>query len=334
MSSMARDLWLGESVALDVRDELAREPADVLIGDCMLAGALSAGESAGLPTVALFHGAFALFRRGPIVDLFSAMLPSLNALRTTLGLRPVQRIGDLHDACALSVVATPKEFEPELALPGNVRFAGPMLDAPPLTKAIECELPQSSGGAPLVLASLSTSDQGQLQLLRRLVDILSGIDVRAIVTTGPAIDPGDVPSARGVQVVRYIPHDRLLPHAALVITHAGLGTVMTSLAHGVPLLCLPFGRDQFFNAARVEALGVGRTIEREASDLSIRESVELLLRDVPVRAAASGFANIIRRYCDGAEAVQAIEDLARDGSVIARRQVAGDGSPDTIECLP
>jgi UDP:flavonoid glycosyltransferase YjiC (YdhE family) len=315
MSVIARELWLGESVALDVRDELKRESADVLIADCMLGGALSAGERAGVPTVALFHGAFALFRRGPVADLFSMLLPSLNTTRAAIGLATVRGLSEVHDACALAVVATPREFEPDIPLPGNIRFAGPLLDAPPLTRAIEEDVlrvdTNRTDGTPLIVASLSTSDQGQLPLLRRLVRILSTIDCRAIVTTGPAIDPGQLRSSDTVQVVRYVPHDLLLPRASLVMTHAGLGTVMASLAHGVPLLCLPFGRDQFFNAARVEALGVGKTIDRDAPDEAIRGALETVLQDARARAAAGRFAELIRSYRNGGDAVKEIEHLAQ-----------------------
>jgi hypothetical protein len=56
MSAMARHLWFSSAVADDVRGQLAREAPDVLVGDCMLPGALSAGQPAGVPAVARFHG--------------------------------------------------------------------------------------------------------------------------------------------------------------------------------------------------------------------------------------------------------------------------------------
>ena len=43
----------------------------------------------------------------------------------------------------------------------------------------------------------------------------------------------------------------MLPHAALVVTHAGWQTINAALADGVPLVCVPDGRDQPDNAARV-----------------------------------------------------------------------------------
>ncbi len=168
----------------------------------------------------------------------------------------VHRLSEVHDACTLSVVAAPEEFEPRLSRPPNVRFVGPILDGPPLMKEPD-RAPALPSAEPTVVVSFSTSHQGQLPVLQRFVSALESLPARAIVTTGPAIDPASLPTTANAQVVRFVPHDRLLPHASLVVTHAGLGTVMMALAHGVPMLCAPLGRDQFFNASRVEALGVG-----------------------------------------------------------------------------
>ena len=309
MLRLARDLWFGAAVADDVREELAREPADVVIADCMLFGALSAAQAAGVRTVALFHAAFAIFRTGPFADLLGTLLPELNRLRASLGLESVARISDLHDACALSLVATPREFEPPIPIPPNVRFAGPMLDAPPLLQG-EAAFALDSARAPSIVVSLSTSNQGQLPLLQRVVAALAAVDAPAVLTTGPAIDPASLSCAGNVRIARFIPHDRLLPQASLVVTHAGLGTVMASLTHGVPLLCLPLGRDQFFNAARVEGLGLGKTLPSNAEPDAMRAAMIALLGNEHVRASAKAFSRVIAVYGNGAGAVEAVQHLA------------------------
>ena len=60
----------------------------------------------------------------------------------------------------------------------------------------------------------------------------------------------------------YIPHRALLPHAQLVVTHGGIGTIMAAFDAGVPLVCLPLGRGQPGNAARVAELGAGVALDR------------------------------------------------------------------------
>ena len=63
-----------------------------------------------------------------------------------------------------------------------------------------------AGDEPIVLASLSTSKQDQLGLLRRIVDALGALPVRGVVTTGHAIDPEELPSPANVSVLRSAPH--------------------------------------------------------------------------------------------------------------------------------
>jgi UDP:flavonoid glycosyltransferase YjiC (YdhE family) len=133
--------------------------------------------------------------------------------------------------------------------------------------------------------------------------------VRVIATVGPAIDPSIMPAAANIEVVRYVPHDRLLPHASLVITHAGLGTVMTTLAHGVPMLCVPLGRDQFFNASRVAALGVGRVLDANADEDAIAAAVRAVLDDGEMRHAARRWPDVIAAYRRGDSAIAEIGDL-------------------------
>src|SRR5689334_3411855 len=47
-----------------------------------------------------------------------------------------------------------------------------------------------TGDAPLVLVSLSSTYMTQDDLLRRITDALGALPVRALVTLGPALDPG------------------------------------------------------------------------------------------------------------------------------------------------
>jgi rhamnosyltransferase subunit B len=58
----------------------------------------------------------------------------------------------------------------------------------------------------------------------------------------------------------YVPLAKLLPHAAAIIHHGGIGTAAEALRAGTPQLITPFAWDQFDNGARIKALGVGMTI--------------------------------------------------------------------------
>jgi UDP:flavonoid glycosyltransferase YjiC (YdhE family) len=156
---------------------------------------------------------------------------------------------------------------------------------------------------------LSTTFQHQEAVLRRIAAALALLPLEAIITVGPAVDVGAIASAQNVAVVRYLAHRAVLPDCALVITHAGLGTVMTALVHGVPLLCLPMGREQHDNAARVVACGTGCVLTPEADVGAISHTIRTMLATPEYRTAARHMATTIARQ-DGREvAVDALERL-------------------------
>jgi hypothetical protein len=89
---------------------------------------------------------------------------------------------------------------------------------------------------------MSSVYQAQAEILRRVAQALDRLDVRAVLTTGRAIDPREVPAPGNVRVIRAAPHRQVLTEASVVITHAGHGSVLKALAAGVPLICMPQGR--------------------------------------------------------------------------------------------
>jgi len=99
----------------------------------------------------------------------------------------------------------------------------------------------------------------------------------------------------------------------LVITHAGLGAVMTALAHGVPLLCMPMGRDQHDNAARVAACGAGCVLPLEAGVGQISETIAEMLAAPEYRIAARSMAATIALRDGRGVAVDELEKLLHAG---------------------
>jgi len=131
-----------------------------------------------------------------------------------------------------------------------------------------------------------------------------------LVTVGPTGDPaslGTVPA--NVVVERYVPQAEVLPRSAAVVCHGGSGTVLASLAHGVPLVSLPRGADQFANAANLERVGAGVTVS--GSDAA----------DVPAQAQA------LRTVLGGSGPKEAAAALGRE---IAAMPPAG-ATADAIE---
>jgi len=318
---LIEDLCFSSTIARDVARELDREPADAVLVDCMLFTAIDVALASGTPTAALFHSPYTLFRGGPLIEMFAPGVPIANAHRAELGLPAIERLGDIHDACACAIVAAPKELEPEVSDAPNVVRIGAVLDAPPLSREID-EVEVSGGSTPLVVVSLSTSEQGQADLLQRCVDAVAQLPVRAIVTTGMSIDPASVNAGANTQVVRYVPHATILPSASLVITHAGLGTTLAALGRGVPLLCTPMGRDQFFNAEQVQALGAGRMLMPDASSDAIAQAAKDILADDRFRAGAKRMAVAMGDYGGAVAAAAALEAVTSRTAIPATQVTA------------
>jgi len=187
-------------------------------------------------------------------------------------------------------------------LPENVLHVGPQLPT-------AITLDRVGRGRPLLLVSFSTTYQAQEDVLAQIVLALSSLPVDALVTTGPAITLDQPPSAN-VEVSRWADHADVLPRCALVITHGGLGTVMAALAHGVPMICMPMGRDQDGNAARVTRLGAGLELTHDASSTKIADTVRTALADTSLYEGARRIAAAIRDDVASDLAVHELEALA------------------------
>ena len=106
----------------------------------------------------------------------------------------------------------------------------------------------------------------------------------------------------------------MLQHASAVVTHAGHGTAIKALAHGVPVVAMPIGRDQPDVAARVVASGAGLRLRPEASSDKIATAVGRVLNEPAFAAAADAWRKSIRRDMAEDRAVAELEALVGDRS--------------------
>jgi UDP:flavonoid glycosyltransferase YjiC (YdhE family) len=307
LAALCDHLWFGPAArfAADVTAEVSRYPTDALAVDYFLYGALAAAEKARIPTAVLWHTTFGEW------EVLNQGLPALNAARAQIGLPPLATVFEQYRRMARVLILTDKSFDfaiTPMELPPNACHVGPQLppETPTVSRAANLQ-------RPLVLASLSTSYQAQEDLLRQVVAALGTLPVHGLVTTGPAVAlEGDRPA--NVEVTAWIPHTDVLPRASLVITHAGLGTVNAAMAYGVPMLCLPMGRDQHGNAARAARLGLGHVLSAGASASDIAAAVRTALADPALHHDAARHADGIRAELAGDPAVTCLEALVRPPS--------------------
>jgi UDP:flavonoid glycosyltransferase YjiC (YdhE family) len=142
--------------------------------------------------------------------------------------------------------------------------------------------------------TLGTVVHGATDVLRGAIRALSRLDVDVLVALGPG-DPallGSLPDR--VQAAGFVPQAEVLKHAGLVVHHGGTGTVLASLAAGLPQLILPQGADQFANAGTLSTLGVAKSLVGDAIRIpAIETAARELLTDPKPREIARGIAGEI-----------------------------------------
>lgn len=208
--------------------------------------------------------------------------------------------GPFLDICPPAVRPVPLDHIPVVQPLRPSTWSGP--PGPPT------ELP--AGDAPLVYLTLGTVPHAAATM-RAAVETVAAQDVRLLVTVGPDADPGELgPQPPHVRVERYVSQSDLLPHVDLVASHAGSGTFLGALAHGLPQLCLPQAADQFRNAAAGVRAGVARRLDpHEADPSSISAAVADLLGEPAYRQAAQGVAAQVAAMPAPGEVVEVLARL-------------------------
>jgi UDP:flavonoid glycosyltransferase YjiC (YdhE family) len=116
------------------------------------------------------------------------------------------------------------------------------------------------------------------------------------------------PASNGVMVIPYAPFSAIFPRASVIVHQGGIGTCGQALAAGRPMLVLPFAFDQPDNAARLQRLGVARTIpRREYRAGRVYSELDQMLRDPSYAAKTAVVAGIIANENGVRSASDAIE---------------------------
>jgi UDP:flavonoid glycosyltransferase YjiC (YdhE family) len=157
---------------------------------------------------------------------------------------------------------------------------------------------------------MSSIYQDQGPLLQRAIDALSAMEVRAVVALGRMLEVGDFTAASNVTVVPSAPYGELLADASVVVTACGHGTVMKALVAGVPMVCIPMGRDQDATAARLVDLGAGVLLPPAASAEDIRRAVDEILGDAAYRLSAQSLGVKVADEHGAMDVVLEVEELA------------------------
>jgi MGT family glycosyltransferase len=315
--------------APDLQRALAETDPDAVLVDVNCWGAATVAEASGRPWAIFAPYLLPLPSRdappfglglapmgGPLGRARDALVGSLvkaigkrygvrriNPLRVAHGLQPIERFEDLLTRPPLLLAMTAEGFEyPRRDWPANVRLVGPMSWAPPEQAPDWLDrMPD-----PLVLVTCSTERQQDAPLIEAA---LAGLPAKGltVLATSAAHDPSAFTAPPPSRVVGFVAHEPVLERAACVVCHGGMGITQKALAAGVPLVVVPFGRDQLETARRVEVAEAGlRLSPRSLSAARLAEAVQAA---IALRPGAQRVAEAFAVAGGPTAAAEAIEGL-------------------------
>jgi UDP:flavonoid glycosyltransferase YjiC (YdhE family) len=163
------------------------------------------------------------------------------------------------------------------------------------------------GDRPVVYVTLGTifNDPGRFSTI---LSALGDVDATVLATIGRDNDPADLGHLpENVIVEQYVPQADVLPLCAVAVGHAGSGSTLGALAHGLPMLLLPHGADQFENARACADRGAATVLmPNELTATSVAAAVTSLLADPAPRAAGMRLARDIADMPTPADVVEAL----------------------------
>jgi rhamnosyltransferase subunit B len=236
----------------------------------------------------------------------------LNEFRSALDLPPVNRVllQWMHSPqCIISLF--PDWFATKQAdWPPQTHLVGfPLWDAGGRTVSREAQDFLEAGEPPIIFTAGSAAATRQRFFIES-VEAARQLKRRAmLVTNFPQQLPRDLPI--GVEAFGYLPFSEVLPRAALLVYHGGIGTLAQTIHAGIPHLVVPNGHDQFDNGWRIEQLGLGRTIPqtRYRAEHAAAE-IQAMLSDRSLAARAHEYAARIDSVLALTRACELIEELA------------------------
>lgn len=235
----------------------------------------------------------------------------LNETRARVGLPPQERRhGGISEQLTLVGSVPQLEYPRRRALP-HTHLVGPFVWEPPSDPV---ELPP--GDDPLVVVAPSTSQDPDGLLLRAALRGLADAPVRILAAQNrtsaaaaqrlPALE---VPA--NARLVPWMSYAQVMPHADVILCHAGHGTLLRALAAGKPVVAIPAAGDMYENAARLAWSGAGiRLPRRLAGGRVLRAAVLRAIGDPRYRERAAEIAAWVAAGDGAQRAAPLVEALA------------------------
>ncbi|MFI0424819.1 macrolide family glycosyltransferase [Spongiactinospora sp. 9N601] len=186
-------------------------------------------------------------------------------------------------------------------------FVGPCLPEP----AAESSWRPPADAGPVALVSLGGIHNQYPEFFRMCVRAFAGTRWHIVMTVGDGMDPDDLGILPpNMEIHRWMPHEAVLPHASVAVTHGGLGTVMMAMHAGCPMVIMPVSVIDQPTARQVRDLNLGRVVhsdeitaewligavEEVVADEAVQRSLREMRREVHAAGGTRRAADELERY--------------------------------------
>jgi rhamnosyltransferase subunit B len=236
----------------------------------------------------------------------------LNEFRATLDLPPVRRVLArwIHSPdCVIGFF--PDWFAaPQADWPAHTHLVGfPLWDGSGALAVPEAVQEFLQAGPPPVVFTPGSAAAHAQSFFAESIAAVRQLGARAMLVTN-FLEQVPQPLPPGVEAFGYVPFSEVLPHAAALAHHGGIGTLAQGIKAGIPHLAVPSAHDQFDNGWRIGQLGLGRSIpERRYRAAAAAAALSALLDDASMRERCRAYAGrvdadtALRRACELIEAL-------------------------------
>jgi MGT family glycosyltransferase len=216
----------------------------------------------------------------------------------------------------------PAEYDfPRVSLSRCFHYTGPLQDVSGLEpisfSSVSFPLEKLTG-KPLIYASLGTLQNRKGEIFQKIAEACLGLDFQLVISLGnPNIQESELTLQGSPLGVSYAPHQQLIERASLIITHAGMNTVLGALSSGVPLVAIPITNEQPGIAARLARTGAGEVMPLKGlSAPKLRGAIQRVLGEDIYKKNALRLQEAIRQAGGVSRAADIIEQAVSTGQPV------------------
>lgn len=207
----------------------------------------------------------------------------------------------------------PEGFDfPRQRLAPCFHYTGPLID-PSGTEPVQFDQPpfpfDQLSEQPLIYASLGTLQNRNWAVFEAIAAACQNLEAQLVISLGnPNQQVSDLKLSGSPLVVAYAPHQQIIQRSSLVITHAGLNTVIGSLSAGVPMVAIPITNEQPGIAARMAYTGAGQVVPlAQLKGDRLRSAITQVLNIPTYREKAQAMQRVIQQSGGVVKAAEIIE---------------------------